>query len=269
MTTDYISRFGLEFNPFIKNSKEIILETADFTEARHRLDLLAQVKGFGLLTGAPGKGKTTVIRSWATGLNPSLYKVVYTGLSTLTVQEFYRHLAEGLGASPAYRKVENFTIIQQEITRNFIEKKKTPVFIIDEANYIKSSILNDLKIIFNFEMDSRDRAVVLLAGLPTLGLTLNHVAHEPLVQRIVMNYSMIGLNKEEARMYIRKKLSGAGCHQDVFDEQALEVIINASDGTPRLVNKYCNAAMTIAAAASHMTVDREDAMRAVDDCIIA
>ena len=265
---DNVSCFGLEFNPFLKNSKEVIIDTEDFREAQTRLDYLSSTKGFGLLTGPAGVGKTTIVRQWAKKLNPSLYKVVYTSLSTLTVQEFYRHLAEELGASPSYRKVQNFHLIQNEITRLFVEKKKTPVIIIDEANYINSAILNDLKIIFNFEMDSRDRAVILLAGLPALNLTLNHTAHEPLTQRIVMKYSLEGMSKEEARSYIEKKLSGAGCHQTVFDEAALEALVNSADGTPRLLNKYCNASLMIAASSQHPAVTADDVIMAVDDCRI-
>ena len=66
------ARYGLEFNPFLKNSKEILFEGTEYTEARFRLDYLAKTKGFGLLTGAPGRGKTTLVRSWSAGLNPSL-----------------------------------------------------------------------------------------------------------------------------------------------------------------------------------------------------
>ena len=73
---DYTARYGLAFNPFLKNAKEIIVETGEYQEARFRLDYLLSAKGFGLLTGSPGRGKTTVIRNWARGLNPSLYKVI-------------------------------------------------------------------------------------------------------------------------------------------------------------------------------------------------
>ena len=89
---DYTARYGLAFNPFLKNAKEVIVETGEYQEARFRLDYLLSTKGFGLLTGSPGRGKTTVIRNWARGLNPSLYKVIYSSLSTLTVMEFYRNL---------------------------------------------------------------------------------------------------------------------------------------------------------------------------------
>ena len=189
---DYTARYGLEFNPFLKNSKEVLVETQEYKEVLFRLNYLLTTKGFGLLTGSAGRGKTTAVRNWASGLNTSLYKVVYSSLSTLTVNDFYRNLAAELGAQPAFRKTDNFKIIQDEINRLVLEKRQTPVIIIDEANYIGNAVLNDLKMLFNFEMDSKDRAVVLLSGLPQLNSTLRLSIHEPFRQRIVMNYNLEG-----------------------------------------------------------------------------
>ena len=230
------ARYGLEFNPFLKNSKEILFEGSEYKEAKFRLDYLARTKGFGLLTAAPGRGKTTLVRSWSAGLNPSLYKVVYTSLSTVTVNDFYRNLAVSLGAQSSYRKTENFHIIQEEINRLALDKKKTPVIIIDEANYISSAILNDFKLLFNFEMDSRDRAVVLLSGLPSLNATLRLSVHEPFRQRIIMNYELPAFTKEEGRSYVLDKLQRTGATRAIFEDAALEAILNASDGTPRIIN---------------------------------
>lgn len=263
---DHYTRYGLEFNPFVKNSKDILVDTLSYRETIFRLDYLAGTKGFGLLTGGPGKGKTTTIRNWASSLNPSLFKVVYSSLSTLTVQDFYRHLAGELGAQPAFRKPDNFRLIQSEISRLTLEKRKTPVIIIDEANYISNAILNDLKLLFNFEMDSKDRAVVLLAGLPNLNATLRLSIHEPFRQRIVMNYNLEGLSKEEGRGYISEKLSGAGCRQTVFEDAAIEAILNAADGTPRMINKLCNSSMLIANSDKADLISSEIAMKAVNDC---
>ncbi|MDO4650284.1 MAG: AAA family ATPase [Eubacteriales bacterium] len=263
---NYHTRYGLEFNPFVKNSKEILVDTKESKEVSFRLDYLAKTKGFGLLTGAPGRGKTTAIRNWAASLNPSLYNVVYSSLSTLTVQDFYRNLAQELGAQPAFRKPDNFRLIQNEITRLALEKRKTPVIIIDEANYISNAVLNDLKMLFNFEMDSRDRAVVLLAGLPLLNSTLRLTIHEPFRQRIVMNYNMEGISKEEGRTYISKKLAGAGCHHTVFEDAAVEAILNAADGTPRIINKLCNACLLIGDSSNAATIHADIAMQAVNDC---
>ena len=262
---NYISRYNLEFNPFIKNSKETLIETDEYKEVVFRLNYLLQTKGFGVLTGGPGKGKTTTIRNWTKSLNPSAYKVVYISLSTLTVNDFYRHLAEGLNQEPRFRKTDNFKVIQDAINRLVIEKKITPIIIIDEANYLKNSTLNDLKILFNFEMDSSDKAVVLLAGLPQLNNTLNLNVHEPLRQRITMNYNLDGLSKEEAKKYILDKLKVAGCETQVFESNALEAIINASNGVPRIINKICNQSLLIANSANLNTVDEESVLKALND----
>ena len=263
---DYFTRYGLEFNPFIKNSKEILVTTSEYKETLFRLDYLAKTKGFGLLTGSAGRGKTTAIRTWTAGLNPSLYKVIYSSLSTLTPNDFYRNLVKEFGREPAFKKPDNFRSIQEEITRLSLEKRKTPIIIIDEANYINNAILNDLKILFNFEMDSRDRAAILLAGLPSLNSTLGLQIHEPLKQRIVMNYNLEGLSKDEGKTYIEEKLKGAGCNQTIFEDAAIEAILNAADGTPRLVNKYCNAAMLLGDSGKANLITTDIVMQAINDC---
>ena len=263
---DYTARYGLEFNPFLKNAKDVPVQTQEYKEVLFRLNYLLSTKGFGILTGSAGKGKTTSIRSWASSLNSSLYKVVYSSLSTLTVMEFYRNLASELGAVPVHRKMDNFRLIQDEINRLVMEKRQTPVIIMDEANYIGTAILNDLKILFNFEMDSRDRAVILLAGLPQLNNTLRLGIHEPLRQRIVMNYNLDGLSKEEGRLYIQEKLKGAGCTQTVFEENAVEAILGAANGTPRMINKLCNASLLIGNSTNLNIITADAVMQAVGEC---
>ena len=262
-------RYGLEFNPFLKNSKAILFESKEYKETLFRLDYLARSKGFGLLTGSPGRGKTTAVRNWAAALSPSLFKVVYTSLSTVTVNDFYRNLALQLGSQPSYRKAENFHIIQGEINRLALEKRKTPVIIIDEADHISSNVLYDLKMLFNFEMDSRDRAIVLLVGLAKINNTLNLTAHEPLRQRIIMNYNVDGLSKDEGRQYIAAKLEGAGCRQTVFDDGAVEAILNAADGTPRMINKFCNSALIVGNSLEQPIITSETVFQAVNDSTIA
>lgn len=262
---DYPAHFGLEFDPFLKNSKPVYVPTADAKEAKHRLGILAATKGFGLLTGAPGTGKSTVVHVWSSELNPSLYKVIYSSLSTLTVQEFYKHLALNLGVQPSYRKVDNFRLIQEEISRCWLSKRITPVIILDEANHISPSILNDLKILFNFEMDSQDRAIVLLVGLPQISHTLRLNAHEALRQRIVMNYNMEGLSKSEGRSYILEKLRNAGSSFQVFDENAVEAILNKANGIPRVINRLCSSSLLIADSICAKTVSVDAVTSAIDD----
>lgn len=262
---NHCSYYGMEYDPFIKNTKDVIIDTSEAIEVRYRLDYLKETKGFGLLTGQPGRGKTTAVRAWASTLNSSLYKVVYISLSTTTVQGFYRQLASGLGAEPAFRKADNFRTIQDIVTRYALEKKITPVIILDEANYMSNGILNDLKLLFNFSMDSRDRAVVLLTGLPQLNNTLRLNVHEPLRQRIVMNYDMDGLNREEARKYVLKKMEQASCRKNVFEERALEAIINSGNGTMRIINRICENCLLLGYHEKKDIIDTDIVMKAVND----
>ena len=148
----------------------------------------------------------------------------YTCFSTFSPNDFYRNLATELGAQAHYRKPDNFRVIREELTRLSVEKRKTPVIIINEANYISSAILNDFKLLFNFEMDFRDRAVVLLSGLPSLNATLRLSVHEPFRQRIIMNYELPAFTKEEGRSYVLDKLQRAGATRAIFEDAALEAM---------------------------------------------
>ena len=128
-----------------------------------------------------------------------------------------------------------------------------------------NAILNDFKLLFNFEMDSRDRAVVLLCGLPVLNSTLRLSVHEPFRQRIIMNYEMSGLSKEEGRTYILEKLSGAGATRPIFEEAALEAVLNASDGTPRMINNLCNASLLVGDTRKCDVITPEIVMHAINN----
>ncbi len=81
-----------------------------------------------------------------------------------------------------------------------------------------------------------------------------------------MNYNMEGLTKEEGRQYISEKLHGAGCRQSVFDENAVEALLNAADGTPRIISKLCNASLLIGDSCKAEQITSKIAMQAINDC---
>lgn len=120
--------------------------------------------------------------------------------------------------------------------------------------------------LFNFEMDSKDRAIVLLSGLPQLNSTLRLSIHEPFRQRLVMNYKMEGMSKKGGHTYVADKLKGAGCSQTGFEENALEAILNAANGTPRMINKLCNASLLVGNSSDLNIITADAVMRAINDC---
>lgn len=94
----YKTYWGMEFNPFEKGlSEDNFFQSKDFSQAMSRLEHLKNMKGIGLFTGFSGIGKTYTLRCFTNSLNPNLYKVIYLTLSTVTVLEFYKSLAYGLG----------------------------------------------------------------------------------------------------------------------------------------------------------------------------
>lgn len=95
--------YSLNTTPFTKElDVKHSFESEAFAEAMGRLEFLKKTRGIGLLTGEPGAGKTFLLRSFASSLPDSLYKVVYFPLSTVTVMDFYRGIASGLGEEPKF-----------------------------------------------------------------------------------------------------------------------------------------------------------------------
>ena len=130
----YRAYWGMEFNPFDKEiTEKQFYQGTDYREMMKRLEYLKNVRGIGLFTGLAGTGKTVCQRAFVSSLNPSLYKVVYLPMTTISTSEFYRDLAAGLGLDPCYRKIENFRNIQERIRCMYKEQKTTLIILIDEA----------------------------------------------------------------------------------------------------------------------------------------
>ena len=257
MNNAYYLKYGLDYNPFIKNTNKVFIETSEVKELNARLDFLIQTRGMGLVTGQPGLGKTSALRNYIEKLNPNNYKVVYISLSTLTVTEFYHLLAESLGNEPKYRKPDNFKLIQNSISLLADGKKITPIIVIDEANALSSKILADLKILFNFNMDSKDKAVVILSGLSSINDALNYRSHDDIRQRIVTKFEMQPLSENDSLNYLQTKLEKAGGSMSIFEEGAVKAIISLSAGIPRMIDKVMNTALLVGDKYNSKLISRE------------
>jgi len=229
--------YGLTFDPFTKDTEiKHFYKSNEFKEAISRLEFLKTTKGIGLITGQPGIGKSSLLRYFESTLNSNLYKCIYIPLSTLTVMDFYKALCDGLGIIPGFKKVTMFKQIQESIYTYSYNKNITPVIILDEAQFLKNAILDDLRIILNFNMDSKDYAVLLLVGQTAFINQLQRQNHDALRQRIVVNYYLNGLSKEEVKEYIISRLAFAGCHEPLFTEEAFELLFSCTNGFLRPLN---------------------------------
>ena len=259
----YRAYYGLTFDPFTKevNTKNFY-KSYQFNQGLSRLDFLKQNKGFGLITGEPGAGKSSLLRYFKESLNPNLFKCVYIPLSTLTVMDFYRALCDGLGVEPANKKVTIFKQIQESIFNYATNKNITPIIILDEAQFLKNSVLDDLRIIFNFQMDSKDLAIIVLAGQTNFINQINRSNHEALRQRISVNYHLEGLGANEIKDYIVSRLSAAGCNEPLFADDCFDLLYSMTNGHPRGINSICRMCLISAASKENKFITKEDIFNA-------
>lgn len=262
----YKTFYSLANTPFSKGIRPSeAYSSTSYQEALTALTYLQKSRGIGLLVGDPGAGKTFTLRTFKESLNPALYHVVYFPLSTGGVMDFYRGLAYGLGEEPKFRKVDMFMQIQQGIERMYRERKITPVFILDEMHMAKDAFLQDLAILFNFQMDSINPYILVLAGLPHLKtrLALNH--NRPLSQRLIMRYQFQPLSKEHVAQYITHHLDIAGAKMPIFSDAAMEAIALRSQGWPRVINTLTVNSLLYGAQLKKEHIDEEVVQMAIED----
>ena len=255
--------FSMKFNPFDKEIESgLFYPSADLKELNSRLKYMTETRGIFLLVGEPGSGKTSALRKFTETLGPALYKPCYLSLTTLTVKDFYSALASMFGEKPGFQKIHLFKQIQQSISSLYYEQKITPIIIIDEVHMASTGILEDLRMLFNFRMDSSNPFIIILAGQPRIRNQLAVTACLPLRQRITLKYSMQGLTQQETAEYIASRMQHAGVVNDVFTPEAVLAIHEASQGFPRNINNFATHSLMYAAGKSLPAVDAESVYQA-------
>jgi type II secretory pathway predicted ATPase ExeA len=254
----YIQHFGLKFNPFDKDIPvEKLYLSRDIKELDSRFRYMLEARGICLIIGEPGSGKSVNIRRLIENLNHSLYKPCYLPLTTLTVKEFYQALASLLGETPAHKKVILFQQIQNCIKNLYYEQRITPVIVVDEIHMAPTSILDDLRLLFNFKADSANPYLLILSGQPSIRNKLSLNSCYPLRQRITMRYSLQGLTLEETAEYCNSRMKIAGCINEVFLPGALTAIHTVSNGFPRTINNIAIASLMYSTERKMMNVTEE------------
>ena len=262
----YLSYYGLEFNPFDKDIEtKYAYETEDFKILKNRLDFIKENKTMALITGNPGMGKTFVIREFLNSLNKNLYKVIYICMSTVTTYEFYKQICYELGIEPPFKKIDMFREIQERILNLSKDKKINIIIVLDEAQYLKPAILNDLKILLNFELDSKNYISLILVGQPVLNSMLRRNIFDALAQRITVSYNMIGINKNELKDYIDSRIKLAHGNNGIFNEQAIEAIDNGCNGSIRIANNIITKSLIIGKSKQVPTIDSNLILEAVNE----
>lgn len=162
-------------------------------------------------------------------------------------------------------KITKSMKIQSEIKRLVNEKRVQPIFIIDDADNLNEQILMELKLLFDFQMDSKDYTTIILVGHEELRKELSKVKYETLQQRIVVNYRFNGLSREEVKDYVISRLELANQKNKIFQEPALTALYSASKGSPRRLNNLIINALMIGYQNNKSEIDEEIVMLAKNE----
>ena len=259
--------FGLTCNPFSKEIRtpEFVFESTGHKLMLDRLNYNASVRGIGVFTAPPGVGKSYTLHVFKRSLNPSLFTTKYITLSTVSVADFYKQLCEKLSIDAKGGKPSMFRNIQYFIYHLYKDKGQTLVLIIDEAQYLSSSVLKDLKLLMNFVYDSLNCFALILSGESYLNSVLARPVHEALRQRIVVHYDYKGLEPDEIPAYIYHKINAAGGAPSIIDEAAVSAITGFSNGVPRIIDKAMTNALTLAAQTGRIAIDADIMAAAISE----
>jgi general secretion pathway protein A len=242
--------YGLTRNPFDKEiAPDELYPSAAAREAEARLTYLLELRGIGLFTGEPGSGKTISCRKTFAALHPGLYRVSYVPNSTGNAMDIHKTIAWDLGLAAERNRAGLYRSIKAEVTRLCLEAKVRPVLLIDEAQNLRSDVLEDLRLLTNYDMDSKNRLCLILIGQAELRRRLAMSVHEALAQRIVLRHHIPGLSRDEIAPYLAHLLRLAGTELPLFEPAAIEAIFQATQGLPRKVNLLAHHTLNAAALA--------------------
>ena len=262
----YLRHFALTRFPFHDALQaDELFDCAANAEAHTRLQHLIELRGIGLLTGEVGAGKTTACRKIIASLHEGLFRPFYVTLTTGNVLDMFKAIAWELGLPTQRNRASAFRDIQAEVSRLVTEAKQLPILVVDEAHHLRNDVIEDLRLLTNYEMDTQNRLCLLLVGLTELRRRLTMAVHESLNQRIVVRHHLRGFTREELPRYLEHRLRLAGTELPLFQPDAIEALHQATNGVPRKLNQLAHYALAAAAIDDARQISAEHLHAALEE----
>ena len=215
---------------------------------------VAADKGFVLLTGGVGTGKTTLINVLSLILENPGYLCVISN-PTLEIDDFFYYFAAQLGLLFDGNRAK-FLFIFTKLLEQCGKDKRKVLLIIDEAHALPTDLLEELRLLVSMAKELKTVLCVFLVGQPELLDRLDEKQLIPLKKSIVVRYHLEELSQEDTVRYILFRLSRAGVkNRHLFSKNALKLIYQATGGNPRQINILCDNALLLAFSTSRFEVD--------------
>ena len=237
----YNAYYGFQESPFniTPDARLFYLSTTHREGFDHLLFGITERKGFILLTGEVGSGKTTLCRALLEHLEPR-FKTALILNPCMTATQLLRTIVTEFGLTPKRDRVHNLQILNGYLLEQ-VTAGNDVVLIIDEAQDMSPELLEEVRLLSNLETASRKLLQIVLVGQPELRDMLDRSELRQLRQRITVRYHVKPLSFEETRAYISHRISACrGNGEPTFNWLALRAIHAYSHGIPRLINAACD-----------------------------
>jgi len=253
----YAEFYGLKDLPFaLTPDPRFIYFTPSHLEVMANLHYAIQAgKGLIMVTGEVGTGKTTILRWMMQRLDRTVL-VAYIFNPRLSVTEFYQHVATLLDLQTWETKSGLLLALGKTLESRHSRGLRT-VLVIDEAQGLSPSVLEEIRLLSNFESNTAKHLQIVLSGQPEMRDLLNNPDLQ-LKQRIAQRCVVTQLpTVEETDRYITSRLLVSGATRTgIFSSEAIDYIYRCSAGIPRNINNLCDNALVAGYAAGDKIVDR-------------
>jgi general secretion pathway protein A len=246
----YKAFYGLTQNPFEMSPDPFFFyPTQRHTEALANLTYsVLRRKGFVVVTGEVGTGKTLLLRCLLESLSKNNVAFAYVYNPIISVPEFFIHLIDDLGLpSAAYTKSQALSRLNSYLMKR-LKKDLTTALVVDEAQLLSLELLEEIRLLTNLETTKHKLLQIVLAGQPELDQKLDSQQLRQLKQRIGLRCALKPLNSDELKGYIVARLNLAGANSraaSIFPDETIAFIYNFSRGIPRLVNTLCENSLLL------------------------
>lgn len=235
--------------------------SASFAHICHRLQQLVAVRACGLLHGPNGVGKTLLVQHFLRSLPDKRYKTLVLSHSSVTGTDLLRLLCAELGQRVRMRRSDNVLLIRQAWQQL---DRLWPVVVLDEAQNLSATALEELRLLSCDRRDTQPPFSLLLVGdeqlLPRLQMGIN----APLLARLSFCLRLEPWIPEQLAGYVQARLEQVGIHANPFEAPALNLLLQAGNGLPRLLNHLAQRALEEAAQQNSRTVTTAHMQRALE-----
>jgi general secretion pathway protein A len=244
----YKSFYGLKRNPFeISPDPSFLFPTRKHNEALAALYYgVRRHKGFVVMTGEVGTGKTLLVRCLLDLLNRSQVNYAYVYNTQLSAFEFLQYVAGDFGIPTAGKSKAQLLLDFGTFLVKRHEQKVTTVLVVDEAHHLSPDVLEEVRLLTNLETTQQKLLQILFAGQPELDQKLDSFELRQLKQRIALRCNLGPLDSLETLGYIQRRLALCGANgraAPLFPKNTMEAVYNKSGGIPRIINTVCENAL--------------------------